>query len=365
MAKPDLLKWVSDDDANKITDPGSSKKLAGFLYKEKPPFQYLNWFFNQIFKWFRGLQGNYYDVIIGSAAQVTALEATNVIGDINDTLVPTGTKVLILDGTHLLTANIVLAGNFIEIYCERHTALIDLDFTYKIVFNNFGIRGELVFVNAAAISLEVNNISSIIRVYNLQPNAIIVASGSTVIASHGILSDSVLVRTEITTPDANGDININSKGTGKVLINGKQQGFRGCLVKPTVVFSVPDSTDSWIPFDDEEYDTDGIHDTVTNNDRLTVPAGVTKVKITGHIQFSSTSTVGRRTLEIVKNTSTIPSGVSLENKAASAAGTTPCNVFSATLEVTGGDYFRLRARQDSGISLNTFTTSWFAMEIIE
>jgi len=141
--------------------------------------------------------------------------------------------------------------------------------------------------------------------------------------------------------------------------------FRGCLVKPTVTFSVPNSTATWIPFADEEYDTDGIHDTVTNNDRLTVPAGVTKVKITGHIQFSSTSTTGKRTLQIIKNASTVPTGVSTDNKLATSAGTTPCNVFSATLEVTAGDYFRLSASQDSGGSLTTFTTSWFAMEIIE
>ena len=32
VAKPDLLKWVTDDDAAKISDPGSTKKLAGLIY---------------------------------------------------------------------------------------------------------------------------------------------------------------------------------------------------------------------------------------------------------------------------------------------------------------------------------------------
>lgn len=194
MAKPDLLKWVSGDEAARITDPGSSKKLAGFLYREKPPFQYLNWFFNQIYKWFLGLSGNYYDVVIGSATQVTNKEATNVINEINDTLVPTGTKVLILAGLHTLTGNIVLAGNNIELFCEDNGVSIDLDSTYKIVFDGTDIRGHLKFINVSATSLEINGASSIVRVYNLSVDRIIVAANSAVLGTHGIFSDKGIFR---------------------------------------------------------------------------------------------------------------------------------------------------------------------------
>ena len=58
--------------------PDSNKKLSGFIYKEKPPFQYLNWFFNQIYKWFRGLQGGYFDIVVGSVVKVNVCEEIEV-----------------------------------------------------------------------------------------------------------------------------------------------------------------------------------------------------------------------------------------------------------------------------------------------
>lgn len=123
--KPSLPKWVSDDDSSKITDPGATKKLAGWLYKERPAHQFSNWLLNVISKWLLGLQGGYFDIVVGSSTQVTNNEATNVIGDLNDTLVVAGSKVLFLDGTHTLTANLSLSNHELLIEGETTNAIID------------------------------------------------------------------------------------------------------------------------------------------------------------------------------------------------------------------------------------------------
>jgi len=311
MGRPnDLEDWVVDDDPAKITDPGSSKKLAGFLYLEKVAMQHLNWLFNRMTKWI-----NHFDDGLNHFAPGEA--------DIPDMTV-------------IVNAGRILSSVDITTIAKQTSATITAPVTNPRIDRI--VRDRVTGIISIIAGTEAASPTAANIPFGVSPVCKITLATST---------------TEITDPLITDERSINSNSS------------RGCFVKPIGTFSVPDSTSSWIPFADEEYDTDGIHDTVINNDRLTVPVGVTKVKITGQIQFSSTSTVGSRTLEIVKNISTLPLGVSSESRAASTIGNTPCNVFSAILEVTAGDYFRLRAYQDSGGALNTFTTSWFAMEIIE
>jgi hypothetical protein len=59
--------------------------------------------------------------------------------------------------------------------------------------------------------------------------------------------------------------------------------FRGALAKKTSDQTI--TTDGFVTFDAEEYDTDSIHDNSTNNTRFTVPTGVTRVKLFLHILF--------------------------------------------------------------------------------
>lgn len=52
MSRPDKSpSWVDGDEASKVVEPGTTKKAAGFLYKERMPFQYLNWLFRHFVKW--------------------------------------------------------------------------------------------------------------------------------------------------------------------------------------------------------------------------------------------------------------------------------------------------------------------------
>ena len=59
--------WIPSDDPTKIIEPSASKKNAGWGQEEKPPFQYFNWFWNNLSDWINYFAGNSkYNIIIDS-----------------------------------------------------------------------------------------------------------------------------------------------------------------------------------------------------------------------------------------------------------------------------------------------------------
>jgi len=148
-------------------------------------------------------------------------------------------------------------------------------------------------------------------------------------------------------------------------LDGKAPSFRGCLVYPSSSQSLLDVTSTAIPFDSEVFDTDSIHSTSFNNTRLTVPSGVTKVRITGQgsvVTFFS----GRATLAITKNGSSTYFGMPRGDTPVTV-GTISLNA-SSLLSVSGGDYFQLVLYQNTGVTAGTVGAGWydwFSMEIIE
>ena len=164
--------------------------------------------------------------------------------------------------------------------------------------------------------------------------------------------------------DTNIDLRLSGKGTGRVIIP-----FRGCLVYLDANQSIPNSSGTSINFDQEDYDTDSVHDNITNNTRLTVPSGVTKVRLTARGYFATNST-GVRSLSINKNSGSYVGLAAASENSPSATSSDYINVISPVLIVAGGNYFELMAFQSSGGSLNLIgsasgTATWFAMEIIE
>jgi len=142
----------------------------------------------------------------------------------------------------------------------------------------------------------------------------------------------------------------------------------GALVHGTSSQSLSDGTVTAIGFNQEDYDTDTIHDNSTNNTRLSVPSGVTKVRLVGQLSFNSNST-GRRMISIYKNGSGSYAGRIQGSYNADSGGGQLITVNSPVLEVVGGtDYFELMGYQTSGGALLvnlTSSNSWFALEIIE
>lgn len=130
--KPTYPKWIPGAEAARITDPGEAKRALGYVYQEKPPFQYFNWGLYNFSQWILGMQGSFFDIIVGSSAQVTANEATNVLADLTDGNVPAESKVLILDGTHTLLANMALSNVDLVIVSESPAAIVAVS-TFQIL----------------------------------------------------------------------------------------------------------------------------------------------------------------------------------------------------------------------------------------
>jgi hypothetical protein len=179
--KPDLIKWVTDDSASKISDPGSTKKLSGWLYKEEPAHQFWNWVWNKVSKWLLGLQGSYFDIVIGSSAQVTAHEATHEIDDLDDTLAVSGSKILFLDGTHTLAANLSLANDTIIINSEQ-SAIIDI-VTYTVDIGGIGCIVKADFANAGTGDIVIDGVGSKIVAINNQIRQFVVDDSAVVVVS--------------------------------------------------------------------------------------------------------------------------------------------------------------------------------------
>jgi len=159
MSKPDHIKWVTDDSVSKISDPGSTKKLAGLLYLERPPAQYLNWLFNRIHKWFLGLQGGYFDIVVGSSTQVAAFEATHIASELIDALVVAGSKVLFLDGTHILVADLSLTNADVTLIGETSSTIVDVA-TFQILLTGERTNARLRVTNAGADDIQLSGAGS-------------------------------------------------------------------------------------------------------------------------------------------------------------------------------------------------------------
>lgn len=172
----------------------------------------------------------------------------------------------------------------------------------------------------------------------------------------------------VTTLDDLSDAVITSPATGdKLAYNGTNwvnQAFRGAQVHTSANVSIPDSTSTAVAFNTEDYDTSTIHDNVTNNTRLTVPSGVTKIRLSAGVKWANNAT-GRRSIVLNKNGAafqgqgamTVDAGASINHE---------LNVTTGVIAVSAADYFEVIAFQDSGGALNVLSneSTWFSMEIV-
>jgi hypothetical protein len=113
------------------------------------------------------------------------------------------------------------------------------------------------------------------------------------------------------------------------------------------------------------YDTDSIHDNVTNNSRLTTPPGATHVELRGQIYATSMTADTFLRVLITKNGSGDYPGAGQD---AAEIGSTGAYIqaFTAVVPVTGGtDYFEyfLISESDTSITIEE-ERSWFAMRVV-
>ncbi len=142
--------------------------------------------------------------------------------------------------------------------------------------------------------------------------------------------------------------------------------FSGALVRKTADQTLSNNTVTTITFNAEEFDVGGWHDNSTNNSRLTVPTGVTRVKICSTINFL-TDTTGQRFVTYQKN-GAVFNGVPSSDHTATT-GADAVNTCSGPLVVVATDFFEVRALQASGGDLDvdatgTSTNTWFSIEAL-
>lgn len=151
--------------------------------------------------------------------------------------------------------------------------------------------------------------------------------------------------------------------TGLIAI---ERPYRGCRATMSVDLTGLNTTAGYVvPWNAEARDTDAIHDTVTNNSRLTVPAGVTKVRLSFNLYCANISTGGNLSARINKN------GAAFDGMAQELAGTAGNTFWAAqgtsdVLDVVAGDYFEVQAIASTDTAIDFIAArSWFAMEIVE
>lgn len=142
--------------------------------------------------------------------------------------------------------------------------------------------------------------------------------------------------------------------------------FRGALVKKAADQTTANySTPADIAWDNASavYDTDSIWSSGANT-RLSVPSGITKVRVGVGIDLSAVTAGSNAYLEIQKTGSASYAGKAKVYQ--NNLGTTPAwQAWTAVLDVTGGtDYFTAQLFcADTSITV-VAATSWFAMELV-
>jgi hypothetical protein len=213
----------------------------------------------------------------------------------------------------------------------------------------------------------------------------ITVNGDVVFSSTGSIALPIGTTAERPTSNRNGQMRFN---TSLNLIEASRDGvwsglgispFRGALVFRSTVQTIPYGTPppTAIIFQSASYDTNQIF-SQANPTRLTVPAGVSKVRVSGNIRYGDpgVSTIQAGVALFVRkgglNFIAMPrQQLPLPANGASGAG---MNITSPVYQVTPGEYFELLTAHSLAnsnsqpISWDTDTSqsiTWFAMEIIE
>jgi len=132
----------------------------------------------------------------------------------------------------------------------------------------------------------------------------------------------------------------------------------GALVSISAPVTLPASTSTIIDWDQEEYDTDNIHDISINPSRLTVPIGASYAKIITYVYIPI---VIDHALRFYKNTSLTWIGYPYM-RSTTGSEQSLGTVTTPWVSVVPGDYFSLQIINWDAVPQNLQTTSWLSME---
>lgn len=136
--------------------------------------------------------------------------------------------------------------------------------------------------------------------------------------------------------------------------------FSAAMVKATGTTALPDGTPTVISWDNEILDVGGWHDSFTNPSRLTVPSGVSRVRVEAiaTVSLSNAGVPYNLSVAINKNGGTGPGPLVLQH-IPSLPGTLTIAVQTTTgwVSVIPGDYFEMSVTADGNATGGTLTTA--------
>lgn len=156
-------------------------------------------------------------------------------------------------------------------------------------------------------------------------------------------------------------LTVNSGATAPVWAAASAPSFVGCSLYSTTNQSIANNSFTAINFDAENYDTSGFHNNVTNNTRITIPAGKGGYySVYTSLVFASNAT-GLRVIRIYIN------GVGAERNMVAddtaAGGIDFVVAASRIVYLDAGDYIEAFVYQTSGAPLNLYGQSVFNFQI--
>ena len=159
----------------------------------------------------------------------------------------------------------------------------------------------------------------------------------------------------------------NSTGvaiTGDLTVSGQIGSFKGASVTHSALQTCTNGATTYLAFDTEDYDTSSLHDTVTNNTRITIPSSVNYVRITGQVSLQSISSGDYLICNVRKDGTTEVARSSLGH--GTNTGTATLQVDTGVIAVSSSEYFELGIYHDHGTDRNADQNkSWFKVEVVE
>lgn len=133
--------------------------------------------------------------------------------------------------------------------------------------------------------------------------------------------------------------------------------YKCCLVTKSATQSLSAGTSTNVTFNTEAYDDANMHDNVTTNTRLVVPAGCTKARATFGLRMASSA--GQLAGNVTKNGSSFVGAPRYDTE---TAGADTVNAIGAWVPVVPGDYFELVAFSTTADTVAASPFTFFCLE---
>jgi hypothetical protein len=224
----------------------------------------------------------------------------------NGALLARGSDYTATNGTSISLTNASVTGDIFEVFAAQPVAISDVYTQTQ--------------VNAAFV-----------------PDSLLDAKGDLIVAS----ADNTPAKLTV---GSNGETLIADSSAATGLKWAKSPNFVGCSVYGA---SQTITTGTWtaINFNNENFDTNSFHDTVTNNSRITIPAGLGGYYLVSWQQRWDPSGTGNRSADLYKN------GTTQITQEMTASSTYASNAKSAIIYLAAGDYIQMYVRHTNGSDL--------------